>query len=134
MKLVRDHHEILGQLIRFGVTGIALTVLVAAGYWMLATWFGVEPMLSLTLNYILFTGLGYLAHSRFSFRGYGSRDNAHVRTVRFFAVNGIGFLVNQFFVWLLVRQMDGPTWWPVLPILFFTPLLTFALNRRWVFA
>jgi putative flippase GtrA len=134
MKLIRHHGEILGQLVRFGLAGVALTVGVAAGYWLLATFLHVEPMLSLTLNYVVFTGIGYLTHSRFSVRGYGSRDNEAVRTFRFLMVNGIGFLVNQFFVWLLVKQLDGPTWWPVLPIIFVTPLVTFALNRRWVFA
>jgi putative flippase GtrA len=134
MKRLGEHREIVGQLIRFGLTGGLLTVLVAGGYWVAATFLGVEPMLSLTLNFLVFTGLGYILHSRFSFRGHGSRDNKAVRTVRFFTVNVIGFLSNQFLVWLLVKQLGGPTWWPVLPILFVTPLLTFALNRRWVFA
>ncbi len=134
MKLSGHHGEILGQLVRFGLAGVLLTLLVAGGYWVMATFLGVEPMLSLTLNYVVVTGIGYWLHSRFSFRGHGSRDNEAVRTARFFAVNTIGFLVNQLFVWLLVKQLGGPTWWPVLPILFVTPLVTFALNRRWVFA
>jgi putative flippase GtrA len=134
MKAIGSQSGILGQLVRFGLTGLLLTVLVAAGYWVMATFLGVEPMLSLTINYLVFTGVGYLLHSRFSFRGHGARDNPAMRTTRFFTVNTLGFLTNQFFVWLLVKQLDGPTWWPVLPILFVTPLLTFALNRRWVFA
>jgi putative flippase GtrA len=134
MKHLEKHKEILGQLVRFGLTGGLLTVLVAGGYWVAATFLGVEPMLSLTLNFLVFTALGYFLHSRFSFRGHGGRDRAAARTIRFFTVNTIGFLANQFFVWLLVKQLDGPTWWPVLPILFVTPFLTFALNRRWVFA
>ena len=134
MKLSGHHGEILGQLVRFGLAGVLLTLLVAGGYWVMATFLGVEPMLSLTLNYVVVTGIGYWLHSRFSFRGHGSRDNEAVRTARFIAVNTIGFLVNQLFVWLLVKQLGGPTWWPVLPILFVTPLVTFALNRRWVFA
>ena len=134
MNMIEKHGEIIGQLVRFGLIGGVLTVLVAGGYWMVADLLHVEPMLSLTLNFVLFTGLGYLLHSRFSFRGHGSRDNAPTRTARFFTVNVIGFLANQFFVWLLVKQMDGPTWWAVVPIILVTPLLTFALNRRWVFA
>lgn len=129
-----EHRELLLQMIRFGLTGGLLTVLVAGGYWLLATFAGVEPMLSLTLNFLVFTSLGYLLHSRFSFKGHGARDNAAARTIRFFTVNTLGFLTNQFFVWLLVKQLGGPTWWPVIPILFLTPFLTFALNRRWVFA
>jgi hypothetical protein len=29
--------------------------------------------------------------------------------------------------------MDGPTWWPLIPAIFVTPLATFALNRQLVF-
>jgi putative flippase GtrA len=131
--LMKRHSALVGQMIRFGLTGGLLTVLVAGGYWVVAEVFGVEPMVSMTLNYLAFTGLGYFLHSRFSFRGHGSRDQMGVRTARFFTVNTVGFLLNQLFVWLLVKQMGGPTWWPVIPILFVTPLVTFALNRRWVF-
>ena len=134
MIAAQRHSEVIGQLVRFALTGGLLTVLVAAGYWVVAELLGVEPLLSMTINYLVFTGLGYLLHSRWSFRGHGSRDNAKARTVRFFTVNTIGFLLNQFFVWLLVKQMGGPTWWPVIPVLFVTPFVTFALNRKWVFA
>jgi putative flippase GtrA len=134
MKLVRDNRELVAQVIRFGMTGVLLTLLVAGGYWIAADVFGVEPMLSMTLNYLVFTALGYVLHSRFSFKGHGDRDNPRARTVRFFIVNTAGFLANQFFVWLLVKQMEGPVWWSVIPIVFVTPVLTFSLNRRWVFA
>lgn len=134
MKIIARHSELLGQVIRFGLTGVLLTLLVAGGYWLLAEYGGVEPMLSMTLNYLVFTALGYVLHSRFSFRGHGGRDRPHHRTARFFAVNTIGFALNQLFVWLLVKELGGPTWWPVVPIVFVTPLVTFALNRRWVFA
>ena len=128
---VHHYRDLFGQMVRFGLTGGLLTILVAAGYWIVATPLGVEPMLALTLVFLVFTGLGYVLHSRFSFRGHGSRGAN--RTMRFFAVNVLGFLSNQFFVWLLVKELGGPTWWPVIPILFVTPLITFALNRQWVF-
>lgn len=130
----REHRDLALQMARFGATGMLLTLLVAGGYWIAADVFGVEPMLSMTLNYLVFTCLGYVLHSRFSFRGHGARDKAAVRTVRFFVVNTTGFLANQFFVWLLVKQLGGPVWWSVIPIVLVTPLLTFSLNRRWVFA
>lgn len=127
------HRELFGQVVRFGLTGALLTLLVAGGYWLAATALGVEPMLAFTLNFLVFTGLGYILHSRFSFRGHGARGNAAVRTARFFTVNVIGFLTSQFFIWLLVKELGGPVWWSVIPIVFVTPLLTFALNRYWVF-
>ncbi|HEX9964261.1 MAG TPA: GtrA family protein [Allosphingosinicella sp.] len=132
--LVERYGALLGQIIRFGLTGGFMSVLVAAGYWAGATLLGIEPMLSLTINYLAFTALGYVLHSRWSFKGHGARDRAGLRALRFLAVNSFGFLLNQFFIWLLVKHLQGPIWWSVIPILFVTPLVTFSLNRRWVFA
>lgn len=134
MKLIRENRETLLQVVRFGMTGLLLTLLVGALYWLLAELAGIEPMLSMTISYLLVTALGYVLHSNFSFRGHGARDNQGARTVRFFIVNTSGFLANQFFVWLLVHQLGGPTWWPLIPVTFVTPVLTFSLNRKWVFA
>jgi putative flippase GtrA len=128
-----QHAPFIGQMIRFGLTGGLLTLLVAGGYWIGADVLHIEPMLSMTLNYLVFTGLGYFLHSRWSFRGHGSRDRPALRTIRFFTVNTTGFVLNQFFVWLLVKQLGGPVWWSVIPIVLATPLVTFSLNRRWVF-
>src|SRR5688500_6297661 len=124
------HRELFGQLVRFGLTGGLLTLLVAGGYWVLATPFRVEPMLSMTIAFLIVTGIGYLLHSNFSFRGHGSRDRAAARTVRFFTVNILGFLSNQFFIWLLVEQVDGQSWWAIAFIIFVTPILTFSLNSN----
>ena len=132
--MLREHHkELVGQMVRFGLTGGLLTLLVAGGYWLVATAFGVEPMLALTLNYLVFTALGYVLHSNFSFRGHGARDRVAARTIRFFTVNTLGFLLNQVFVWVLVKQLGGPVWWSVIPIVLVTPLVTFSLQRQWVF-
>jgi len=120
-------------MIRFGLTGVLLTVLVAGGYWIGADVFGIEPMTSMTLNYFLFAGVGYVLHSRFSFKGHGSREQPGRRTIRFFTVNTSGFLLNQFFVWFLVKHLGGPVWWSVIPVVLVTPLVTFSFNRRWVF-
>lgn len=132
-RLGSDHRELVGQIIRFGLTGGLLTILVAAAYWAVAEFFRIDPLVSMTLVYVFFTGVGYFLHSQWSFKGHGSRDQAGKRTMRFFTVNTLGFLSNQFFVWLLTKYLGGPTWWPVIPVIFVTPLLTFTLNRRWVF-
>ena len=129
----KERFALFGQIIRFGITGGLLTVLVAAAYWAVAEFFSLDPLISMTLVYLAFTGVGYLLHSRVSFRGHGGRDNAGLRTSRFFIVNTLGFLSNQFFVWLLTHYWGGPTWWPVIPIILVTPILTFTLNRKWVF-
>jgi len=129
----QERAKLIGQVIRFGMVGGLLTVLVAAAYWSVAEILAIDPMVSMTLVYLVFTGLGYVLHSRVSFKDHGTRDQMHIRTIRFFITNTVGFASNQFFIWFLVKVMGGPTWWPVIPIIFVTPLLTFTLNRRWVF-
>ena len=39
------HAPLIAQMIRFGLTGVLLTLLVAGGYWIVADVLGVEPML-----------------------------------------------------------------------------------------
>lgn len=126
---------IFGQLIRYGLTGGFVTALGAALYWVTATFMGVHPLLANVFAYALCVAVGYVLHSRWSFKGHGSRDNLSRTTSRFFLVSLVSFVLNSIFVWVLTGPLlDGPTWWPVVPMLFVTPLVTFALNRRWVFA
>lgn len=125
--------EILGQLFRYALTGGFVTVLGAGVYWVAATFFGVAPLLANVLAYAVAVCIGYVMHSRWSFRGHGRRDDAVRTTTRFMLVSFVSFALNSLWVWGLTGPMEGPTWWPVVPMLFFTPFVTFALNRRWVF-
>jgi putative flippase GtrA len=126
---------LFGQLVRYGLTGGFITALGAALYWVTATFLGVHPLIANVLAYLLCVTVGYVLHSRWSFRGHGGRDNVARRTSRFFLVSLVSFGLNSIFVWILTGPLlDGPTWWPVVPMLFVTPFVTFALNRRWVFA
>jgi putative flippase GtrA len=77
--------------------------------------------------------VGYVVHSRWSFRGHGRRDNLARTGSRFVVVSLISFGLNSFWVWLLVQQLNLPLWAPYPLVLGFTPLVIFALNRRWVF-
>ncbi|HEV2748250.1 MAG TPA: GtrA family protein [Allosphingosinicella sp.] len=134
MTLGDNVSAVFGQLVRFGMVGGFVTALGAGVYWVLATFLGIAPLLANVFGYAVAMGTGYVLHSRISFRGHGRRDNVARTTGRFFVVSLVSFGLNSLFVWLLTGPLDGPTWWPVVPMLFVTPLVTFALNRRWVFA
>ena len=133
-KIDPDRRAMLVQLIRYGVAGLAITLAVAASYWAITDLLHIDPMASYGIVFLVFSGISYVTHGEYSFRGHGERDRHHIRMGRFFAINVLGFLVNQGFIWLLVKQLDGPTWWPTIPMVFVTPLLTFALHRRFVYA
>ena len=133
MKLDSALPPVLVQVIRFGMVGGFVTLVGGAVYYFPATFMGVPPLLSNLAAYVVAMGLGYVLHSKVSFKGHGSRDNTAVRTGRFFIVSLVSLGLNSLFVWVLTGALDGPTWWPVVPMLFVTPLVTFNLNRRWVF-
>ena len=133
-KLDQERRAVVVQMLRYAIAGGLITLAVAASYWAIAEYLGVDPMLSLAVVFLFFSGVSYLVHGAFTFKGHGERDNHQVRGPRFLAINILGFVINQGFVWYLVKYLDGPTWWPTLPMVFFTPLLTFALHRRFVYA
>jgi putative flippase GtrA len=121
------------QAMRYAIAGLIITILFSASYWAVTEMLGFDPMVSLTLVFLVFSMLSYVTHGSFSFRGHGARDRHHVRAGRFLLVNILGFALNQMFVWVLVKQMGGPTWWPIVPFILVTPWVTFALHRRWVY-
>ena len=125
---------VMRQAARYAFAGLVITLLFSAAYWAVAELGGIDPMLSLAMVFVVFSGISYVTHGAFSFRGHGERDRHHVRATRFFIVNLLGFALNQFFVWLLVKQLGGPTWWPIVPFVAVTPWVTFALHRKWVYS
>ena len=133
-RLDSERRAVAVQMLRYALAGGAITVGVAASYWAIAEFLGVDPMVSFTIVFIFFSGVSYAVHGVYSFRDHGARDRHHVRGTRFVAINILGFLLNQLFVWYLVKHLGGATWWPTLPMIFVTPLLTFALHRRFVYA
>lgn len=127
---------LFGQLIRFGLVGGFVTGLYALVYSPLAKFEIVSPQIANLAGYFVAMVTGYILHSRWSFRDHGTRDNTARTTGRFFIVSLVSLGLNALFVFILTapNMLDGPWWWPLLPILFFTPLVTFTLNRQWVFA
>jgi putative flippase GtrA len=123
----------MGQLVRYALTGGAITALGAGAYAALVAFTALDPMLAVAVAYVICVAVGYVLHSRWSFQGHGAGDNPKT-TARFFAVSLVSYALNSLFTWVLTKWLHGPDWWPIVPMLFVTPLATFALNRRWVFS
>jgi putative flippase GtrA len=127
------HGEVAGQLVRYALTGGLASIVNIGVYWVLALR-GMDPNLAWALGYVAAVMVGYVVHSRWSFRGHGRRDNLARTGGRFVLVSLISFALNQFWVWLLVQVWDLPLWAPYPLVLGVTPLVIFALNRKWVFS
>lgn len=124
---------LIGQVIRYGVVGGAVTLLQGAVYWLLSSQAGWNPQLSNFAGYLAAVTTGFLAHGSFTFRGAGAQSAASVRLARFVGVSLISLALNAFWVWLTVTALGAPLWAPLPFMAVVTPGLVFMLNRQWVF-
>jgi putative flippase GtrA len=124
-------NDTIGQLVRFAIVGFSLAGVYSAIYWYLATNL-MAPVLAVVIAFLVAVSLGFVLHSRWSFRGHGKQEDRAMK-VKFLAVQSSGFVLNELFTWVLTGPMHGPTWWPLVPAVFVTPLATFILNRQLVF-
>jgi putative flippase GtrA len=125
-------NPLFGQLVRYAVTGGGVTLLGGALYTGIVMATTIHPQVAMIAAYLVCVAVGYWLHSRWSFRGHGGERDTGT-TVRFFAVSLVSYGLNAFFTWFCIDVLGLPEWTPVLPLLFVTPLATFALNRAWVF-
>lgn len=119
------------QLVRFALVGFFLAGIYSAIYWYLAT-FVMPPVLAVVIAFLVAVSIGFVLHSRWSFKGHGKREDRRMK-IKFLAVQSSGFLLNEAFTFILTGPMNGPTWWPLVPAIFVTPLATYVLNRQLVF-
>ncbi|MBC7985363.1 MAG: GtrA family protein [Sphingomonadaceae bacterium] len=132
--MLRLSPDLRDQILRYGVSGAGLTAFYSAVYWIFAVPIAIAPLLANLIAFLATVVAGWLIHSRWSFRGHGSRDKPMRQGAIFLAVNIGGFLLNSLWVWLLVEYYGLAPSWPILPIMFVTPWLSFYFNRRWTFS
>jgi len=127
-----ERRRLLGQLIRFIISGALVTALGVGVYAIVALVLRWHPQLGNFLAYVIAVATGYVMHSKWSFRDHGA-DRTHGTRIRFVTVSIISYALNSLWVWLLFTHLELGRGAPIVPMLFVTPVVTFALNRQWVF-
>jgi len=127
-----ERRTMLAQLVRFVISGAAVTALGVGVYAIVALVLRWHPQVGNFLAYAVAMATGYLMHSRWSFRDHGA-ERTHATKVRFVIVSLISYALNSFWVWLLFSHLHLGRAAPIAPMLFVTPAVTFLLNRQWVF-
>lgn len=117
---------------RFVVTGALVTALGVVVYALTALLLEWHPQLANILAYLAAMATGYVMHSRWSFRDHGTRSRS--TSIKFVVVSLISLGLNSSWIAILTGPMGLSPAWPILPMLFVTPAVTFVLNRQWVFA
>ena len=133
-RLSPAHVMLLGQLVRYGISGLFVTALHQAMYLGMAEGRGMSPQLSNIVATLIATLVGYIIHSQWSFKDHGGRDGHARMGIRFVTVTLFGFLLNSIWIWLFHDLLQGEDWWPSPAMAILTPLAVFWLNRKWVFA
>ena len=129
--MTSERRRVAGQLLRFIISGAVVTALGVAVYALVALVLRWHPQLGNFLAYVVAMATGYVMHSRWSFRDHGRRTRS--TGVKFVIVSLASLGLNSLWIALITGPLGlGPAW-PILPMLFVTPAVTFLLNRHWVF-
>jgi putative flippase GtrA len=130
---VSTQNALFGQLLRYGITGAGLALAFAVVYEAVLRVNAGAPQFANASAFLVSTALGYVIHSKWSFRGRGHGDASLPSALKFFVVNVASFAANVFWVWLLVDEWGLSPHLPLLPILGLTPWVSFWFNRNWTF-
>lgn len=120
------------QLMRYAIAGFCVTQFAAGIYSAVIFLFEIDPFKANFFSTAFGLVAGYLAHSRWSF-GVGGSDSESLQLGRFLLASFLAFLVNSFWIWLLVKIMHLSPFAPVPLMMLATPCISFLLNRYWVF-
>lgn len=122
---------LLALMIRYGLVGVAASVVHASISLALHKLLGIDPFWSHATGWFggLFTA--YFGHYHFSFKD----NDAHTkRFPKFFLTALTGFTLHQGGVYLLVNQLQLDYSTQALPLLMVSiPMVTFLMSKFWVF-
>lgn len=128
-------NPVLGQLVRFGVAGGIATLIYSAVYLPLAmlVFAREQAVLAVPIAFAAAVTAGYFLHSGWSFKGHGTRQGGPAQKAKFVLVQGVGLGLHAAITWIVTDILAQPAWVPLIPGLLIVPLVTFVLNRQWVF-
>nr|WP_253201168.1 GtrA family protein [Sphingomonas quercus] len=126
-----ERKALIAQIIRYAVTGVGVTLVQSAIYWLGVYPLHLAPLVSHCVASAIAVVVGHQVHSRYSFKGHGSGQEPTF--LRFVAVALFGIALNALWVWLLTSPLNLPDWTPILAYLLVTPAIVFVFNRTWVF-
>lgn len=127
---------LLGQIVRFGIAGGISTVIYIAVYAPLTHWVftGARAVYAVPFAFAVAVTAGFFLHSRWSFRGHGTRTPGGMQQLKFVAVQASGVAINAVITWVGTAVLGYSPLVPLLPAILVATVVTFILNRWLVFA
>ncbi|MBO6558621.1 MAG: GtrA family protein [Pseudomonadales bacterium] len=122
-------HRTAGELVRFGVVGLAHNLL---GYlvYLLITWLGTDPKIAVAILYPIGTAISFFANRRWTFE-----DKGHVgqSMSRYLAMHGFGYVLNILIIFLGVDLLQFPHQLVQLFAMGFLAVMFFLMSKFLVF-
>ena len=118
------------QIGRFGIVGVAATVVHGASLYLFVEWALLNPVVANSCAFLIAVVVSYVGHYRWTFNA----TSAHMNTfTKFFILALSGFLLNAL-IMEVVTNVAGLHYFIGFAIIVLTvPVATFVIGRHWVF-
>ncbi|VAW47973.1 hypothetical protein MNBD_GAMMA02-375 [hydrothermal vent metagenome] len=128
---MRSFKPLLGLMVRYGLVGIAASLVHASISLALHKLLGMNPFWSHATGFFGGLTTAYLGHYHYSFKDHSAHTK---RFPKFFITALTGFTLHQSGVYLLVNQLQLDYSTQALPLLMVSvPMVTFLMSKFWVF-
>lgn len=132
--VTQETRAMYSQLARYAVAGAGAAAIYSLVYLVVAGWLPPgQAIVAVVPAFLISLVVSFQLHSRWSFGGHGSRSATINQPFRFFVVQTAGLLANFAMTYAVTNLLKQPNWVALIPCLTVTPLLTFAMQRSWVF-
>ena len=127
--------DLFGQVVRFGISGVITTLIYTAVYWPLTRYVFEQrhAVYAVPFAFAVAVTAGFFLHSRWSFKGHGTREADRMQHVKFVAVQASGVALNGLVTWIGTAKLGYSPMVPLLPAVACATVFTFFLNRQLVF-
>lgn len=99
--------------------------------YLLITYIGVEPKISMTLVYIIGASIGFIGNKNWTFAHKGKSFST---ALRFFTVYASIYLLNFICMWVTVDRIGIPHYLVQAANILISSVLLFIAQKYWVFA
>jgi putative flippase GtrA len=117
------------QLFRYGMIGVAIN-LALYSFYLLITYLGTEPKISMTIAYILGVFLGFIGHRTWTFMHKGALLGSGARYI---IAHISGYLINFLILLTFVDKLGYPHQWVQAVAIFVVAGFLFVAYRYFVF-
>lgn len=119
-----------GRIIRFGMTGVFVTLVYAVVTIVISEMNIAGPMVATVIGYSIAATLSYLGHLYFSFR---VEPDHRAYLYRFAITTVVTFTITMGTTWLFTEMWSGSVLMAIITVSVLIPVMSYVCNRCWVF-